>query len=191
MVQSASRGRSVVDHRGARLCRRGEHLQTDRLVFETHTPKPDEGDAAVGPLEFFIIEMSHDSFASTVLPELADHLGSGSVRLVDLIVVDKNDEGTVEITEVGDLDDEASRLFEHIMADLSGLLTPEDVFDLCDPLPSGATAVVALFEHVWAGRLRDAIDAAGGVVALHGRPHEETLRVIAEELDAHLEEAAS
>lgn len=145
----------------------------------------------MGPLEFFIIEMGHDSFASTVLPELADHLGSGSVRLVDLIVVDKNDAGTMEITEIGDLDDEASQLFEHIMEDLSGLLTPEDVFDLCEPLPAGATAVVAMFEHVWAARLYDAIDDAGGVVALHGKPHEDTLREIAAELDAHLEEAAS
>lgn len=139
----------------------------------------------MGPLEFFVIALDHERFAGAVLPELLDHLTSGSVRLVDLVIADKNDEGLVEISEIEDLDSDAAALFEAAMADVIGLLTPEDVIAACEDLPAGATAVVALFEHTWAERLQLAVADAGGVVALHGRASEDTLLALADELSAH------
>jgi hypothetical protein len=104
----------------------------------------------------------------------ADRLqGRGVLRLLDLLVLMKNDDGSV--TRVSIEDDDLGDLFATVIT-----LDPDRLFSLLDgaaaaqarelaePLPPGATLAFLLIEHRWARSLVDSIADAGGVILGEG-----------------------
>ena len=111
------------------------------------------------------------------------------VKIVDALVVQKDDEGNITAIQVTDLsEDEAlemgaiagalvgfgygegdedaieagAELGAEAMAD-GHLIPEENVWYVADAIPNGSTAAIVLLEHLWAIPLRDAIVDAGGI----------------------------
>lgn len=84
--------------------------------------------------------------------------------------------------EVDQLAGDMAPAYDSLADDLGGLLTPEDLNCLADPVPSGVSVVVMLFEHLWAHALRSAIDRAGGQVLGGGMAEPEALQRLESEL---------
>lgn len=119
---------------------------------------------AIGPLEYVVIAVRGDRFTEEVLPVLAALQAQGSVRVVDLLFIDKADEGTVVLQEADQLADGSPPAFGDLADALVGLLAQEDIDRIVEQIPSGMSAVVVLFEHAWTNVLGAAIDRAGGAV---------------------------
>jgi hypothetical protein len=120
-----------------------------------------------GPVDIAVIGFPDEKPAAAVTTALADAVVAGAVRVLDALIVEKADDGSVTIIDV---DDAAAALdLLGYPADLPGLLTAEDADEVAADLPDGTSAVIIAWENVWAVRLRSAIDAAGGVIALHER----------------------
>jgi uncharacterized membrane protein len=151
------------------------------------TPKTDpEAPSVVGPVQMLVVGFTHDSFTGKILPELRRLKELDVVRLIDLLVVAKDEAGEIDVHQITDLDQDEAERFGALIGALVGLGTGnseeveraavagaaelEDghVFDeqtvwyLSDAIPAGTAAAIALIEHRWAIPLRDKIIEAGG-----------------------------
>ncbi len=139
---------------------------------------------ALGPLDFVELAFPGNQFKGEILPELNAIRASGVVRLVDLIFIQKDEQGHVTTTEVSDLKGEEAQRYSHLIGDLSGLLTEEDIEIAANELSPNSSAAFILFEHTWAIGLRDAIRRAGGWVVTQGRVDPQAVEMVDNELAA-------
>jgi uncharacterized membrane protein len=141
-----------------------------------------------GPVQVLAVAFDDVSnMRGEVLAELRRLQEHDVVRLVDLLVVKRDDEGEIEIVQQTDLTTDESTVFGAIVGALLGvgasddgeeitraslagaaeledghLFDTDDVWYLADSVPKGSAAAVALLEHRWAVPLRDKILEAGG-----------------------------
>src|SRR5260370_39808598 len=95
----------------------------------------------IGPLEFVVIGCKGDRFTSEIVPELNSIQEKGLIRVVDLIFVRKDADGTVKALEVHDLNDDERASFDPIREDLMRILTPQDIALLTEAIPPDTSAV--------------------------------------------------
>jgi hypothetical protein len=126
-----------------------------------------------GPVQVLVVGFDQPKFTGEVLAEFVRLREAGIVRLVDLLLISRTKEGTIETLEAP----------EALAADLGGLaaellsqpegaedeaavaeLDPAATWSLADAIPVGGTAAVALIEHLWAAPLSEAIQRAGGTL---------------------------
>lgn len=130
----------------------------------------------MGPVQVLVVGFEHPDFSGEVLAEFDRLRDAGVVRLVDLLVVHRDDDGSLETV---DLPEGSPADLGLVAAALLGQDQGMDAAQPGDPgdgnagwsleaVPPGSTAAVALIEHVWAGPLTQAVERAGG------RPLEET-----------------
>ncbi len=145
---------------------------------------------AFGPIQVLVVGFDDGTSAGEILRELRRPHEHDVVRVVDLLVVTKDDQGNVVPAERSDVaeadsaargaiaraligygtgaDDalgeqaEAGALTVAALAE-HGLVADDDVWYIADAVPDGGSAAVALIDHRWAIRLRDAIVRAGGL----------------------------
>jgi hypothetical protein len=134
----------------------------------------------IGPVEVLMVGFPGNQFNGEIAPALADLVESGMIRIIDLLFVTKTADGDVVSLELADLDDEIAQAFHPQVAEVSGLLSDEDVEDLGDALDPDSSAAVLVFEHVWATRFRDAlVDSGGELLASIRIPKEAVDEVVA------------
>ena len=117
-----------------------------------------------GPLEYVLFQFDDDRFIGEILPKMIDSQEQGSVGVVDLVFVEKDEAGNLEVVEVSDLAEEDEALFAPLISDTLGILTGGDIALAAKQLPESAFGAVLLLEHRWAVGLQQAIHAAGGLV---------------------------
>ena len=142
---------------------------------------------AVGPVQMLVLGFAEPNFTGKLAAELDKLREHAFVKIVDALVVQKDDEGNITALQVTDLsEDEAiemgaiagalvgfgygteeavdagAELGAEAMAD-GHLIPEEDAWYVADAIPNGSTAAIILLEHLWAISLRDAIVDAGGI----------------------------
>ena len=139
-----------------------------------------------GPVQILVVGFEHGKFEGKALAELRRLREHDIARLVDLLFVEKDEQGEIAEIEVSDLPPEEMSELGAIAGALLGLgaageegaeagalagaakgeegslLDEERVWYLADAIPPGTAAAIALIEHRWAIPLRDAIAEAGG-----------------------------
>ena len=123
----------------------------------------------MGPVQVLVLRFDHPTFSGEVAAELSRLTDAGIVRLVDLLLVARSKDGSLETLDAPPWIPEglgglaAALLGEAEAASESGNVgsQPSATWSLADAMPPGSTAAVALIEHMWAGPLRSAIRAAG------------------------------
>lgn len=120
-----------------------------------------------GPVDLVLVEMSGEVSSAAVVEAFAPVIGSDVLRLLDFVLLSRDESGEVVAVEVEELED------GDVIADLEvfepGLVTAEDITELTGDLPVGASALLFAIEHVWARELGDLLESAGGVVLTETR----------------------
>jgi uncharacterized membrane protein len=140
-----------------------------------------------GPVQMLVVGFDDPAFTGEILPELARLRENDVARLIDLLVISKDDDGDVAILQQSDLSIAEAESFGALVGALVGfgaggeeeaeaaavagaaefadghLFDDAEVWYLTDAVPSGTTAAIALIEHRWAIPLRESIVRAGGV----------------------------
>ncbi len=137
-----------------------------------------------GPLEYGVIGLQDDQFASAILPELNAIQKKGAIRIVDLLFVRKSVDGMLKVSEVSELSTEKLQPYQGIVENLMGLLTLQDVETLTSAIPAGTSAVIVLLEHIWASELAESVRKAGGVLFAGGIVKADALKKVRAELAA-------
>jgi hypothetical protein len=123
---------------------------------------------AIGPLEYMVIGCPANQFASEIVPELNAIQERGLIQVVDLLFIRKNADNTVTVLEMKDLNDQELAAFGRIKDSLMGFITHQDIVTLSNAVPPDTSAAIVLLEHLWIGRLEEAVDRANGVVYIGG-----------------------
>jgi hypothetical protein len=138
----------------------------------------------LGPLEYTVIGFDGNRFNGEIARELAAVVDSGVIALVDLVFVTKDIDGNVKVLEVDNKEDPRFADFAPLLQGLTGLLTDEDVLRIADGLAANQSALVVMFEHRWAVRVKNAILGAGGFLVARELVSPEALEMLNAELDA-------
>ncbi|MFL5826266.1 MAG: DUF6325 family protein [Thermoleophilaceae bacterium] len=136
---------------------------------------------AVGPLEYAVVEFEGNNFTGEIAPAIGDLVERNIVRIVDMVFVEKDEDGSVIALEVEDLDADVAAGYRNIGQDLVKVLNEDDVNIVSDGLQPASSVLLVVWENVWASRLAQAVRAANGRVLLQERVPDE---VVEEALDA-------
>ncbi len=125
-----------------------------------------------GPVEYLIVEFVGNHFKGEIVPALTDLLDQGLVRILDMAVISKDENGAVLLFEASELADDISQALARLEGEHDDLLSENDLLMAAEDLANNSTAVALLFENVWAARFAQTIRSAGGDVLLNVRiPH--------------------
>ena len=137
----------------------------------------------MGPIDWILIEFSGPPTGAAA-PYLLDLVERGLIRILDLVLVNKDAEGTLTILELADVDGDGEldlTVFEGVR---SGLLGEDDVAEAAEAMESDTSAVMMLYENTWAAPFAVAVRKAGGQLVASGRIPVQSILAALDELDA-------
>ena len=123
----------------------------------------------MGPIDYLVIEFPGSRMTGEGLPLLVDLVDRGIIRIIDLIFVQKREDGSVVGMELADFDSDGRldlAVFEGVS---SGILGADDIAETGGILEPGSTAALMVYENVWAAPLAVAIRKGGGQLIASGR----------------------
>ena len=123
----------------------------------------------LGPVDYIVVEFPAGSsnFSGEMATELAKMVDADLIRVLDLLILRKDPDGSVEAFEIDDFD-EIDEL-RGIEAQLAELLAEEDVAHLAEAMEPGSTAGVLIWENRWAAPFASAARRSGGQLIANGR----------------------
>jgi hypothetical protein len=138
-----------------------------------------------GPIDFIALEFESDQLKGEILPALLDLAENKTVRVMDLVVVQKDEDGNHEALELEQLDDETIALFDPLELEISGIVQVEDIDAIAEGMEDDTTVAILLFENLWAIKFKEAVHNANGRLLVQERISEEvveeTLEIFARE----------
>ena len=124
----------------------------------------------LAPVEFLVISFPGNRFNGKVAPALADLVERGTVRILDLVFIKKDADGTFTAIEFDDLEEAAG--IADIDGEAGGLLNEEDIEIAAETLAADSSALFILFEDLWAAEFARAVLDSGGELVVGERvPH--------------------
>jgi len=123
----------------------------------------------MGPVDYLLVEFPGNDFKGEIVPALAELTHNGTIRIIDLLFVRKDEEGAITWQELTDLPGANAAAFEDLDGELNDLLNEDDIVREAELLQPHSSAAVLVYENVWATRLRDAVVNAGGRLVDHAR----------------------
>lgn len=135
---------------------------------------------SIGPVEYGVVAFPGNRFKGEIAPALGDLVESGTIRVIDLAFVIKDVDGNVAAAEIEDAGSEVLRAFEAITYQRDGLISENDIAEIAAALDPNSSALIIVWEDLWATKFSDAIRNAGGiVVALERVPRDVVEEAIA------------
>ena len=138
----------------------------------------------LGPLEYLVVGFEGNRFTGQILAELRAARDKGIIRVVDLFVIKKDEQGTVTALALSDLSTEEATELVPLAGDLMGLFAQEDIEQVAADIPNNSAAGLLLFEHTWAIGLKEAIKNAGGIAVGGGFVAPDVLQELEQDLEA-------
>ena len=117
----------------------------------------------LGPLEYILIGFEGNRFTGQILPELRAARDKGIIRVIDLLLILKDEQGNTAVMELSDLSSEELEQLGPIAGDLLEVLEQDDVEAIASNIPNNSSAALLLIEQTWAVGLKKAIMDAGGI----------------------------
>ena len=141
----------------------------------------------LGPIDYLVVEFPGSNFTGEIMPEMVDLLQRGVVRVLELVVIKKDEDGSYEAVEFDDFSAGALGELREAERSLANLLSEDDVAAVVDALEPGSTAGLLIYENLWAAPFASAVRRAGGQLVASGRiPTQQLLTVLEDELAAEV-----
>jgi Family of unknown function (DUF6325) len=123
----------------------------------------------LGPVDYMIVEFpaGASNFTGEMAKELLALVDSGTIRLIDILILTKNEDGTVDAKELSEIEDLGP--LQKVEAELAELLAADDVDHLAAAMEPGSTAGVLIWENLWAAPFASAARRSGGQLIANGR----------------------
>jgi hypothetical protein len=123
----------------------------------------------LGPVDYVVVEFpaGASNFTGEMVKELLALVDGGIIRVIDVLILTKADDGSVEAMELSDVGDLGE--LQALEAELAELLAEEDVEHLAAAMAPGSTAGVLIWENLWAAPFASAARRSGGQLIAHGR----------------------
>ena len=125
----------------------------------------------MGPVDYLVVEFPAEeaNFSGEMAAELTSLVDRELIRLLDLVLLRKESDGSVEVAELDEVDAAHVGPLAALEADLAMLLAAEDVEKIGKVLEPGSIAAVLVYENTWAGPFASSIRRSGGQLVANGR----------------------
>src|SRR3954449_5575269 len=123
----------------------------------------------LGPVDYVIVEFpaGKSNFTGEMAKELLALVDAGVIRVIDVLILTKAADGTVDAMELADIEDLGD--LQILETQLAELLAEEDVEHLAAAMEPGSTAGVLIWENLWAAPFASAARRSGGQLIATGR----------------------
>jgi hypothetical protein len=123
----------------------------------------------LGPVDYVVVEFPDgaSNFTGEMAAELVALVDAGTIRVIDVLILTKNEDGSVDAVELSDVD-ELGPLVQ-IEAELAELLAEDDIEHLAAAMEPGSVAGVLIWENLWAAPFASAARRSGGQLIADGR----------------------
>ena len=132
------------------------------------TVTPEELDE-MGPIDYLVVEFPGSRMTGKGLPMLVDLVDRGIIRIIDLVFVKKELDGSVRGMAIADLDRDGQLDLAVFEGASSGLLGQDDLDEAGGALEPGSSAGILVYENRWAAPLAREIRRGGGQLVARGR----------------------
>lgn len=123
----------------------------------------------MGPIDYLVVEFPGSRMTGEGLPLLVDLVDRGIIKILDLLFIRKELDGSVAGLEIADLDSDGKLDLMVFEGASSGLLDKEDIADAASVIEPGSSAGILVYENVWAGPFAAAVRRGGGQLVASGR----------------------
>ncbi len=136
----------------------------------------------VGPIDYILVEWPDRQPNGEAMPLLLDLVERGIIRVLDLAVFVKGEDGTIAALDLEDLGGPAEHLQVFAGAS-SGLIGDEDLAEAAEALEPGTAAALLVYENSWAAPFASAVRRSGGQLVASGRIPVQALLAALDELE--------
>ena len=125
----------------------------------------------LGPVDYLVVGFPSGkaNFSGEIASELKRLIDSNTVRVLDLVMIMKGEDGSVEASELRDADDSEIGELRALERDLAILLAEDDIEEIGETLEPGSAAAVLVWENIWAAPFGSAVRRSGGELLGNGR----------------------
>jgi len=126
-----------------------------------------------GPIDFIALEFPGNRFKGEILPDLFELVDKGIIRIIDLVIITRDQDSQVTVRELRELDPAHIEIFSPLNAEVNQMITKSDIDMIAEKLADNSTAGILLIENLWAKKTQQAMmDANGRLVMFERIPHD-------------------
>lgn len=138
----------------------------------------------LGPVDYLVVEFPGSNFNGEILPELTALVQRGIVRVLDLVLIKKEADGSYDAFEFDDIEEGVLGELRELERELADVLSAEDVANVAEALEPGSTAGLLVYENLWAAPFASAVRRSGGQLVADGRiPVQALIAALEHEVD--------
>ena len=138
----------------------------------------------VGPVDVAVIAFDEPKFDGSVASAIADLVAQGIVRVLDIVLVNKDENGETTLFEVTDVDGDGIPDLIAVKGDIPGLLSEEDAGAAIESMPNSSAIAMIAWENTWLIRAGQAIRNNGGTLVAFERIAAEDVQAVLDSADA-------
>jgi uncharacterized membrane protein len=115
-----------------------------------------------GPIDFLALVFKTDQLKGEIMPELLELVKNKVVRVIDLVIIQKDENGHHQALEMQQLSPDLLAVFDPLGVEISGMIQVEDIDNVAEVMENGTNAALLLFENLWAIKFKEAVLRANG-----------------------------
>jgi hypothetical protein len=124
---------------------------------------------SIGPVEYIAIAFPGNKFSGKIIPAIKELQDSGTIRVLDLVIITKDAAGDVRAIELSEASAEEQATLATLGVEGKNLLGQEDFEDIGEALDPNSTAALMIWENAWAEKFASSLRAADGILIANGR----------------------
>jgi hypothetical protein len=139
----------------------------------------------LGPIDYIVIGFEGNNFDGSILDELSKAVNDEIIRVIDLIFIMKQPDGSLVDGEYEDQSKDVQEMLQALRYDINEgmpLISEADIAKIGEQMKNDTAAGVLVLEHLWAKGLKNAIQKADGYIIADGRIHAEAVESAVKEL---------
>jgi hypothetical protein len=122
-----------------------------------------------GPIDFIALEFKTDQLSGESLPALLELVQKKIIRVIDLVIIVKDQQGQYQVLEMEELAPNTLAIFDPLQVEISGIIQVEDIEIIAEEMEENTTAALLLFENLWAIEFGEAVTRASGRMVMYDR----------------------
>ena len=138
----------------------------------------------VGPVDIAVIAFDEPKFDGSIATAIADLVAQGVVRVLDIVLVNKDANGETKLFEVTDVDGDGIPDLIAVQGDIPGLLSEDDAAFAIQEMPNSTAIAMIAWENTWLIRAGQAIRNNGGTLIAYERIAAEDVQAVLAAADA-------
>jgi len=128
-----------------------------------------DGSKSMGPIDYVVVEFPGSRLTGKAFPLLVDLVDRGVIRIIDLLFIRREMDGSIVGLTIADLNEDGLLDFAVFEGAASGLLSEEDLEDAASILQPGNSAGILVYENTWAAPFASALMEEGAQLVASGR----------------------